>query len=276
MIDSTSSISTSHISSTPGLAAALRETHTYSFSEATSLIFASDMPVSMYQVSTGDVATEASSAIHLVDEVTERLRRLGGAYGEWSSFDAPAYFDLSEEHCNRLTHLSERVSTVHVTFAIDLLLPSFQAAADYWATRFSPAYHAASPSTHSNRPSEQSGPASSALPQPGSAFVDDFHQVVQPEMVRLWQQLFAVLHKARESLFDDIGFLSMNGGQEERAHWRLQWEQEPAPGLDERLCLPLRSIPTLNLAFEFSLPISRQSDRLQRLRRSQMSRRRRK
>ncbi len=265
MIDSIS-VSKLHISSTPGLAAALRETDTYGFSEAAGLIFSADSPVPMYQVPNGDIAKEASSAAHLVGEVTERLRRLAGAYGEWSSFDAPAYFDLSKEHCARLVTLTERVSTVHITFAIDALLPSFQAAAGYWATHFSPAYHAVTPLAHTNL-TNINGTA-------GSVFSDEFNQVVQPEMVRLWQQLLIVLHSAREVLFDDIGFLSMNGSQEERSLWQLQWKSAPAPGLDERLCLPLGVIPTLNLAFEFSLPVGRQSGRKRRLRRGPLGRQR--
>ena len=61
-------------------------------------------------------------------EIADRLRRLAAAYGEWAEFDACAYFDLRREQAARLVRVVERVSTVHVTFYADALLPSFQAA----------------------------------------------------------------------------------------------------------------------------------------------------
>src|SRR4029079_18100240 len=82
--------------------------------------------VPMYQVPDGADGEEAVAAAHVVSAISERLRRLATAYAEWDTFDAPAYFDLSEAHSADMVRLVERVSTVHVVFFADLLLPSFQ------------------------------------------------------------------------------------------------------------------------------------------------------
>ena len=94
----------------------------------------------MYEVSGQSSAEEAASAVQALEDISDRLRRLHGAYGEWRQFDAGAYFDLSHAQTRRLVRVSERVSTVHVTFFADLLLPSFRAAEHYWYYCFCPSY----------------------------------------------------------------------------------------------------------------------------------------
>ncbi len=74
-----------------------------------------DSVVPMYEVSGQSSAEEAASAVQALEDISDRLRRLHGAYGEWRQFDAGAYFDLSHAQTRRLVRVSERVSTVHVT-----------------------------------------------------------------------------------------------------------------------------------------------------------------
>ena len=79
------------------------------------------------------------SAARLVSDLAERLRRLANAYGEWEEFEVEPYFDLYGEQTALLVHVSERVSTVHVIFFADAVLPSFQAAVDFLAQDLAPA-----------------------------------------------------------------------------------------------------------------------------------------
>lgn len=201
--------------------------------------------VPMYQVSAGAVTAEAEAAAHVISNIAERLRRLSDAYGEWQQFDAPAYFDLSLKQTARLVKVSERVSTVHVRFCADLLLPAFQHAATFWQVRFAPAYQ-------------------QLRHDPVAGLAD--YQAAQALMLTNWQQNLAVLQAARAILVDDIGFLATNAAQEERNRWRTWWSTPAVGGLDDHLTLPLAEIPTLTLAFEFPLPSHRQPERLRRLR----------
>ena len=73
----------------------------------------------MYRVQHGEVDQEAVSAARLVSDLAERLRRLAGAYGEWQEFEVEPYFDLYGEQAELLVRISERVSTVHITFFVD-------------------------------------------------------------------------------------------------------------------------------------------------------------
>lgn len=247
------------ITSAPGLASAFRETDQRGFIQPTSLGNRPHDLVRMYHIDRGDLETEAQSAARLVSEISERLRRLSIAYAEWSIFDAPAFFDLSTRQAARLIRISERVHTVYVVFFTDLLLPTFHAAESYWAERFVPAYHAASPA-HSM--------VATAKDLTLDPFDSAFHEEVMPELVAHWSRLLAVIRQTREILASDIGFLTTNGSQDERARWRRVWQKMPAPGLDSALTPALADIPSLTLSIEFPLPAHRQSGRQRRLRRN--------
>lgn len=201
----------------------------------------------MYRIRKDNDTGEVDTAARVLGEVVERMRRLNDAYGEWQHFDIPAYFDLTESQTACLVRLSERVSTVHVTFYADLLLPSFQQLVQYWAQTFVPIY----------QQMEQS-----------AAVYRSFLTVVQPTLIEQWQQLVMVLTQTRKLLLEDVSFLAVNGSQEERARWRHWWEWPPAPGLDPRLTPALGQLPTLTLSLDFPLPAHRQPHRLRRLRRN--------
>lgn len=246
------------ITSAPALAAALRVTDTIEEPAPLEQTFAADSLVPMYQIDTDGADAEAQSAAHVVSEIAERLRRLAAAYGEWTTFDAPAYFDLTAAQAARLVRISERVSTVYVIFFADLLLPAFRQAETFWADDFLPTYHI----THPQHDVDT------------WAYAIYFQQHVQPKMVAYWHYLMDILQQTRSLLADDIGFLSTNCAPEERMRWRRAWERTPAAGLDMALQPALNNIPTLSLAFEFPLPTHRQSGRLRRLRRNRERRRR--
>jgi hypothetical protein len=192
-------------------------------------------------------------AAHTVGEIADKLRRLAQAYGEWSPFDAPAYFDLYPRHARLFLSVSERVSSVHVTFYADLLLPSFRRAERYWATEFFPAY--------------QAGRPRAKLRAEDSAYATHFHQIAQPKMVAYWQRAQGVIRQVRAQLSDDITFLAATGGAEERAFWQRSWPPQPPRGLDPRLLPSLESVPSLTLTVSFPLPAHRQPGRIRRLRR---------
>lgn len=235
-----------------------------------------------------DVADEAHSAATVAGDVAERLRRLSGAYGEWKNFDAPAYFDIPQPQADLLLNISERVSSVYIHFQMDLLLPSFGVAESYWANHFAPAYHAAniaqigqtdpaddSGRHHFNRQRESEGGRGGLGGGTGvtalsnnndDPFVEDFLAAVQPTMLLHWQRLMAVIQKTRQILADDIGYLTTNGGEDERSRYDHHWRRDPAPGLAAELLPALDHIPTLSLTFTFPLPVHRQSGRLRRLR----------
>lgn len=247
MMDITIATSTLLLASTPAFAAALRTMTPAHFTLCTLWQRPSDL-VPMYRVNGGHASLgEVEAASRVVSEVVERMRRLNSAYGEWQQFDMPAYFDLSEQQAACLVRISERVSTVHVTFYADLLLPSFQHLLHYWADTFAPAY------MHMNESAES---------------YQIFLTTVQPTLIEQWQQMLGVILQTRRLLFADVGFLAANGGQEERARWRHWWERAPAPSLDPRLTPELGQLPTLTLSLDFPLPAHRQPHRLRRLRRN--------
>ncbi|MFN8490310.1 MAG: hypothetical protein U0350_22170 [Caldilineaceae bacterium] len=243
---------TSTIQSAPAIGAALRTMDRGAFHTVSVGLQRQDALVPMYHVGNHTRDQEAETAIHVISSIAERLRRLGTAYGEWDTFDAPAYFDLSLNQANHLVKVVERVNTVHVTFFADLLLPSFQHVVTYWAEEFAPVYQ-------------------QLYQQP--ALGPHFLQEVQPGLVDRWQHLLAVIQQARRILTTDVGFLATNGGQEERERWRRWWQTAPAPGLDRALTPDLSQVPTLTLSFDFPLPASRQPDRLRRLRQNRERRR---
>ncbi len=248
-------LSTLTISSVPALGGALRSLDNLTFGVARLGKAYPETVVQMYRISSHTVEQEAETAAYVVSNAAERMRRLGAAYAQWDKFDAAAYFDLSTPQTTQLVKLIERVNTVHVTFLVDLLLPSFQQAVDYWAQEFVPRYQ-------QMRQQPETGPA--------------FFQQIQPVMVQYWQHLLAVIDQTRTILSDDVGFLATNAAQEERERWRRWWQRAPMPGLDAALLLDLTELPTLTLSFDFPLPAARQPDRLRRLRRNrerQMARR---
>ncbi len=234
---------TTTIASVPALAAAIRTLNVQPPLMA-SAFHAADPLVQMYQISPG--AGEAEAAAYVVSGIGERLRRLGDAYGEWDAFDAPAYFDLSVTQTAQLLRVSERVSTVHITFFADLLLPAFQQTVAAWMHEFQPVYQ---------RLTEE------------PVLAADFFQRIQPTLVSRWQHLNRVVTSARTILAADIGFLATNSAQEERERWRRWWQTAPAGRIDVALLPPLSTVPTLTLSFTLPLPAYRQPNRLRRLRR---------
>lgn len=246
--------------STPSLATALRRTQRrLALPEPPPAPPPRDPLVQMYRIPAGaDPASEAHAAAHVLLAVAERLRRLAAAYGEWESFDVQAYFDLSASQAARLVHVAERVSTVHVTFYADLLLPAFRTAAAFWQTEFRPAYltlrHALN---HSDAPQT-----------PIRSFAHDS----LPGMVARWERLIQVTQATRAALSNELGYWAANGSSDERGRWRWAWSLDPAPGLPAALLPPLAQTPTLTLAVDFALPAHRQPGRLRRLRRLQARR----
>lgn len=231
------------ILSTPTLAAALRTLGRAADPLPFPPVLEPHLLTPMYRVSGGDVEQEAASAAHLVSDLAERLRRLAAAYGEWRTFEPEPYFDLYGEQARLLVHMAERVSTVYVTFYVDALLPSFQAAVDCLALELAPA-----------------------------RFQHGAYAQAQAEMGERWLRLITVLQGARQHLANDAGFLASNGAGEERSRWRAAWQAPPPPGLAPLLAPALAETPTLTLSFEFPLPAWRQRGRLRRLRRAQQRR----
>lgn len=252
---------TQTIRSVPGFVAAVRRSdHGKLPISSTSQLLAQPL-VPFYQLDGGDLEKESSTAAHTIANVTDKLRRVASAYGEWQRFDAPAFFDLYPAQVTLLLHVAERVSTVHISFYADLLLPSFQRMEQYWADEFFPAYQAAYPfEQHSDQ---------------HSSYTQHFFEITQPKMVAYFQRTLDVVRAVRGALSEDIGFLATAGGSEERAQWQRCWPHHPARGLDERLLLPLSQLPTLTLSMSFPLPAHRQPGRLRRLRRMWRNRRRR-
>lgn len=241
------------ITSAPALAAALRAPDSMQFALLQPPPYERNRLATMYQVRDGTPAEEAEATAYLVSAVAERLRRLTAAYGEWEQFDAPAYFDLPLLQTNQLVKVVERVRTVHVTFFIDPLLPTFCRATDFWAETFTPAY---------------------AQMEQAAYNTERFYRQIQPTMMDHWRQLITVIRRARTILAEDVNFLATNGAQEERTRWRQWWRRPPVTGLDTLLTPPLAEIPTLTLTFDFALPAYRQPGRLRRLQRNQARRRR--
>lgn len=246
------------IRSLPGLAAGIRQTDRFALPVSVASLLEKNPLVPVYQVADGSVEREISAAAETIGVVADKLRRLVGAYGEWHHFDAPAFFDLYPEQTALLLHISERVSTVHVTFYADLLLPTFRRAERIWAEEFFPAYQAARPFT--------ARPFDGSRKRP-SVYREHFVEMDQPKLLAYWERLWAVVRGARQILSDDIGFLASSGGSDERNRWQASWPPQPAAGLDSRLLPALETVPTVTLTMIFPLPIHRQSGRMRRLRR---------
>lgn len=231
------------ILSLPALAATLRTLGGAVNPLPTPAVLEPHLLTPMYRVQHGDIEQEANSAARLVSDLAERLRRLASAYGEWEEFEVEPYFDLYGEQTALLVHISERVSTVHVTFFADAVLPSFHIAVDYLAQNLAPA-----------------------------RFLNGGYVAAQATMSEHWQHLVAVVQRTREHLAHDAGFLAANGAGEERSRWRSAWQSSAPEGLLPSLAPALAETPTLTLSIEFPLPAYRQPGRLRRLRRAQQRR----
>ncbi|MCB0159858.1 MAG: hypothetical protein KDD83_17125 [Caldilineaceae bacterium] len=249
------------IRSLPALAAAMRTTGRRPFEPVPTALMRERALVPMYRVSNHLHEREVHEAIQSVETITERIRRLAAAYGEWDAFDPGAYFDLTPAQTAALVRVTERVSTVHVTFYTDLLLPTFRRAATYWAGHFVNA-HAAAFAT----------PLAQAAP---TVFDDDFSEDAQPEMVRLWRKLHAIMADVRATLGDDPGFMATLATRDEQARWYAYWSEPATAGIADELLPALAAVPTLTLMYEFPLPAYRQSGRRRRLRQNRERRRRR-
>jgi hypothetical protein len=240
------------LTSAPALAAAMRQTDRDIYLSPIYRVLHSSKVTPMYRIGGHSAEKEAHSAANVLTEIADRLRRLESAYGEWKHFDAEAYFDLPSRQVSRLVKVSERVSTVHTTIFMDLLLPSYQRTEAFWFRQFRRDYQA----LHNNLTY-----GTEPLPD-----VARFYEQSQPRMAAYWQHLLNVIEGARAALDTDAGFLAVNGGEDERARWCKAWTQSPARGLDQRLMPLPQNIPTLTLSFDFPLPASRQPGRLRRLR----------
>jgi hypothetical protein len=241
------------VASLPGLSAALRTSHSGRSFQVIQI-----MPHSLvqaYRVAEGDASTEAESAAYVIRHLADRLHRLTRAYAEWSVFDAPAYFDLTTEQAGQLLVIRERMTTVHVAVYADLLLPSFQRVCGFFDRQFAPAY---------------------AAIHAGVEQAERFFEQVQPVVIEQWQCAVTAVRAARDLLIADIGYLAVNGAEEERWRWRWAWQQAAAPGVEVELLASLAAIPTLSLSIDFPLPLSRQPGRQRRLRLQRQRHRRRK
>lgn len=265
---------TSVITSIPALAAALRETCKQTQPLTASRHLFTEPPSPFYQIDAKTPDAEARAAAHLIQEISERLRRLTEAYGEWDKFEPSAYFDLSKAQAAHLVRVVERVSTVYVSFLADVYLPSFQEAELFWFDTFHPVYHA----TVSNRSdaarngirfdgqSRTSDPYLNNLATAGSPATEILDPRYSVEkMIDLWNNLITVAAEARKILAEHIGYLAVNGSQEERARWRSVWNHPPSRGIAADLCPALNTLPTLTLSIEFPLPAHRQPGRKKRL-----------
>jgi hypothetical protein len=199
----------------------------------------------VYRVPGTALEAEVAATVHAVAHAAERLRRLPSAYGEWGHFDAAAYFDLSRVQTEQLVYVAERVTSVHVSFFADLLLPSFQQALALWA-QSAPVWH-------------------------GEALTGErFEHVVRGAAAGLgeaWQRALGVVQESRERLLADMSFLALNDAAGER--WR--WSRQPVMLTAGRSALAEAepaTAPTLTLSLDFPLPAWRQPERTRRLRRN--------
>ncbi|GIV68518.1 hypothetical protein [Caldilinea sp.] len=192
----------------------------------------------MYRLSAGSVAEEARAAAQLTAEVAERMRRLTRAYGEWRVFEPGPYFDLTPRQVELLTHIVERVSTVHVVFYIDALLPAFQAVQNY---------------------------AAEMAPNTGSV---EQIEMVHETLLERWRRLLEVIDGARLHLVEDVNFLGLSGAREEQERWLPMARVAGLNGSADWLLAGCRTLPSLTLSIEFPLPAFRQPGRKRRLMRT--------
>lgn len=192
----------------------------------------------MYRLKPGSVAEEAQNAAQLVGEVAERLRRLPRAYGEWRTFEPGPYLDLTPPQLLLLTRLVERAATVHVVFCLDALLPAFQSVLTYAAQMALTA---------------------------GSAEQDE---MIYTTLTAHWQRMLDVIDATRNHLRHDIGYLALNGANEEQERWLRTKSTAPSDFVAPWTSLERSAAPTLTLSIDFPLPAFRQPGRKRRLMRT--------
>jgi hypothetical protein len=246
------------LTSVLALAATMRSMNCVSGAESLQDLHSNDPLVPVYDVAGSCVEEEAASAARVLEDVGERLRRLHAAYGEWQEFDAGAYFDLSHAQTRRLVRVSERATTVHVTFFADLLLPSFRSAEHCWFLAYCPSYWRMTEALRSDTDPAQK--------------VREFSRRVQPEMIAKWTRLCDVARRVHSLLSEDQTHLIAYISLEERMRWRPFWNREPASGVDPQLRAQVDTLSTLTLSTEFPLPATRQPGRLRRLRNNRLRR----
>lgn len=192
-----------------------------------------------YQVRRSSIEAEAASAAHAVRHAVDRLQRMARAYGEWSAFDAAAYFDLTEDQVELIVQLNERVTTVHVTFYADLLLPRFQMALQAHAELMT---------------ALQYGDAQSlqVVGPPGSG----------ERALKAWEDAAQVTRLARRLLSGDIGYMTVGSGHEEQWCWQREADSASARPNSRP---DIRGAPSLALVIDFPLPAWRQPGRVRRL-----------
>ena len=159
----------------------------------------------MYRLAATTPAAEATAAARVVGEVAARLQRLRLAYGAWEQFEPEPYFDLMPTHAAQLVHVVERVSTVHVTFFVDAMLPSFQAVVTCLVTP-PPAWYLG-------------------------------RILAAASTCRTMASFVHCVDQARLLLADNITYFATNGAAEERQRWEPWRQLPPQTGLAARLAL---------------------------------------
>ena len=225
--------------SAPALAAALQQWRPHNPLPPWDEALAQHTLAPMYRLSASSIVDEIQSATRLVGEVTERLRRLARAYGEWRVFEPGPYFDLTPAQVALLTRVVERAATVHVVFFVDVLLPSFQAA---YQT-------AARMSLSVNASAEQ-------------------HEMIYATLTGHWQRMLEIIDGTRTEMQHDISFLAFNGAAEEQARWAHVSPNTITGSTAPWALTPASALPTLTLAVDFPLPAFRQPGRKRRLMRT--------
>jgi hypothetical protein len=271
------------LTSLPALAAALRRMDGWAYGGSVKALVKREPLVTAYQVQGGgSVAEEAASAVRVLATVADRMRRMRGAYGEWTElstgFDAGAFFDMTPAQVHRFLHIHERVTTVHAVLYADLLLPSYQEAEAYWLDTFRVRYHLLTAFIQDGSAAVEEALAALEVEGVGEVASPDAGDLARFEaalgqMTARWERLLAVVNAIRAALRDDIRFWAISGAVDERALWQAEWAREPAPGLPGALTPLLKDVPTMTLATEFPLPLARQPGRLRRLRRHYLQRR---
>jgi hypothetical protein len=191
---------------------------------------------------------EAHAAAHVVRHALDRMHRLKHAYGEWSDFDAGAYFDLTIPQAALLVEAVERLSAVHVTIRADLLLPSVARALRTWC--------AVAPVLEG------------VTPVPGDDLVRA-HALMAAD----WARAAAAVAATRRLLAGEIDYMAANAADEERRLWLGGSAAAPAIALPSWLAGPNPApVPTLTLAADFPLPMWKQPGRRRRLERARAAR----
>lgn len=224
--------------SIPALAAALCAWQSGAPITPIGAVLQSRLLAPMYRLPAGSIDVESHAAAQLVSEVAERLRRLRRAYGEWHTFEPSPYFDLTPTQTALLTRVTERVTTVHVTFYVDALLPAFQNVQLY-AARF-----------------------------PAHTGSTEHSDMIYTTLASHWQRMLAVVDAVQQRLRHDIDFLALSAAAEEQERWIAHRHLAGASNDQPWGAQGNHRLPSLTLSIEFPLPAYRQPGRKRRLRRT--------